>query len=68
MKWGVLPSRPACLAVAPRTGGRGLKYTGQATAVAKQSRPPHRGAWIEMCLFAAGMQLSASPPAQGGVD
>ncbi len=35
--------------VAPRTGGRGLKYD-HSTRITKDAkrRPPHRGAWIEI--------------------
>ena len=34
--------------VAPRTGGRGLKYNIDYTVNRIYGRPPHRGAWIEM--------------------
>ena len=55
--------------VAPRTGGRGLKwrtYAEQCTV--KYVAPPHRGAWIEMSILLIAASFYRSPPAQGGVD
>ena len=39
------------LIVAPRTGGRGLKYKTLIQSQNDLSRPPHRGAWIEIEYF-----------------
>ena len=36
--------------VAPRTGGRGLKFVMAVTVTLFKGRPPHRGAWIEIFL------------------
>jgi len=34
--------------VAPRTGGRGLKFPTSKRGSCEHCRPPHRGAWIEI--------------------
>ena len=55
--------------VAPRTGGRGLKYILRGYGRKRNSRPPHRGAWIEIAKKRGKNAFAkASPPAQGGVD
>ena len=52
--------------VAPRTGGRGLKFPSLKTAVKKLRRPPHRGAWIEIWAFIEHLPEDDVAPRTGG--
>ena len=63
--WCTLCDRSHC--VAPRTGGRGLKFeVFEREAVDTASRPPHRGAWIEIARF-SNLHLSMQvAPRTGG--
>ena len=52
--------------VAPRTGGRGLKYDLSHGWRWWQGRPPHRGAWIEINVkLSSVLGLSGRPPHRG---
>ena len=52
--------------VAPPHGGRGLKFTRNYVNPYKLSRPPSRGAWIEIRRsFSGPMPESPSPPSRG---
>ena len=45
-----------------------MKSSARKILCKRESRPPHRGAWIEISLPKALQPLTESPPAQGGVD
>ena len=63
--WCTLCDRSHC--VAPRTGGRGLKFeVFEREAVDTASRPPHRGAWIEITYRMVGEGGKLVAPRTGG--
>ena len=52
--------------VAPRTGGRGLKCYFGCGEYGGKSRPPHRGAWIEIVRDIPYADLKPVAPRTGG--
>ena|GEM_PF-2701061 len=62
-----LPSTPGLTyTVAPRTGGRGLKSDSGIPRVNQLSRPPHRGAWIEIPSCTKFSRVREVAPRTGG--
>ena len=53
-------------AVAPRTGGRGLKYVVEDINGTHTGRPPHRGAWIEIGKYWCIVHKLGVAPRTGG--
>ena len=45
-----------------------MKFNLLGNSVIVKSRPPHRGAWIEIIHSKGVNAKTLSPPAQGGVD